>query len=448
MTPTLLLFACTGLLVLGALTVLFVRAPATGVAILLGAGMWPAAHSTTVVHLGVSLTPQDLLVCCALVATAVRMLRRPPRPHLVLLLLGLILLSTAFSFVTGAALFGPQAAGNDLRVPFLYVFGLALYGISSGFDERLVRRLCAVWVAAACVEALRAAAWWARHGIGSAVGQVVIDGVPSESRALSAPEALVIAQAAVILLYTTRLGTRRHLLTAPLLLTVVLLQHRTVWLVTAVMLAVWLFTAAGSAAGTDPATGGPARAGRRGLRLWLAAAGLCAGLYAVATGLLGRYGTDLAVSASDSGTLSWRTAGWYELLGTLDGPGEWLAGRPFGSGFERLLDGALVGVSPHNYYLHLLLRIGVPGVLAFVALYATAVRSVLRRPGSASRPLVTLACGQLVFALTYQFFPEQGLVLGVLCALALRGGPGPARPVPPPAAAAPVPFPALSVPHS
>ncbi|MFI8288290.1 O-antigen ligase domain-containing protein [Streptomyces sp. ms191] len=442
MTPSLLLFAGTGLLVLGALTVLFVRAPATGVAILLGAGMWPAAHSTTVVHLGVSLTPQDLLVCCALAATAVRLVRHPPRPHLVLLLLGFILLLTAFSFLTGAALFGPQAAGNDLRVPFLYVFGLALYGISSGFDERLVRRLCVVWVAAACVEMLRAAAWWARHGIGSAVGQVVIDGVPSESRALSAPEALVIAQAAVILLYTTRLGARRHLLTAPLLLTVVLLQHRTVWLVTAVMLACWLCTG-----------GGPARAGRRGLRLWLAAAGLCTGLYAVTTGLLGRYGTDLAVSASDSGTLSWRTAGWYELLGTLDGPGEWLTGRPFGSGFERLLDGALVGVSPHNYYLHLLLRIGVPGVLAFVALYATAVRGVLRRPGPASRPLVTLACGQLVFAMTYQFFPEQGLVVGVLCALALRGGPDPAQPdpaqpVPASATAVPRPLPALPVPHS
>lgn len=438
MTPTLLLFALTGLLTLGLLTVLCVRVPTAGVALLLTAGLWPAARSETVVHLGVSLTPQDLLVSCALAAAGVNLVRRPPRARRALLLLVLILLLTAGSFLVGAAMFGPQAAGNDMRMPFLYVFGLALYGISLPYTARLVHRLAAVWVAAACVETLRAVQWWAEHGIGSAVGQVMIDGSASESRALSAPEALLIAQAAVILLYATPLGARRHLLAAPLLLTVVLLQHRTVWLVTAVMLACWLITGTGASKAS-------AR-GRRALRLGLTAAGLCIGVFAVSAGLLGRFGTGLAVSASDSGTLAWRATGWYELLGTLEGAGEWLTGRPFGAGFDRLVGGRVVGVSPHNYFLHLLLRIGLLGLLAFLALYAAVLAPALRRDADLmSRALGMLAWGQLVYALTYQVFPEQGLVLGALCALAVGLAPhpapsGPARPA----------FPHLTrpVPHS
>ncbi|WP_328907687.1 hypothetical protein OG230_34450 [Streptomyces sp. NBC_00234] len=426
MTPTLLLFALTSLLTLGMLTVLYVRAPVVGVALLLTAGLWPAARSETVVHLGVSLTPQDLLVCCALAAAAVNLLRRPPRAHRVLLLLAVILLLTAGSFLVGAATFGPQAAGNDMRMPFLYVFGLALYGLTLPYTERLVHRLAALWVAAACVETLRAVLWWAEHGIGSAVGQILIDGLATESRALSAPEALLIAQAGVILLYATPLGARRHLLAAPLLLAVVLLQHRTVWLVAAVMLAGWLFT--------GPGAGNASAHGRRVLRLGLAAAGLCLAVFAVSAGLLGRFGTGLTVSASESGTLAWRATGWYELLGTLDGPGEWLIGRPFGSGFDRVVEGLIVGVSPHNYFLHLLLRIGLLGLFAFLALYAAVLAPALRRGADlTSRALGILACGQLVFALTYQVHPEQGLVLGVLCTLAVGVAPhpaqsGPARP--------------------
>ncbi|TGA92454.1 hypothetical protein [Streptomyces sp. MZ04] len=426
MTPTLLLFALTGLLALGTLTVLYVRAPVVGVALLLTAGLWPAARSETVVDLGVSLTPQDLLVFCALAAACVNLVRRPPHAHRALLLLGVILLLTAGSFLVGATTFGPQAAGNDMRMPFLYVFGLALYGLTLPYTERLVHRLAAVWVAVACVEALRAVVWWAQYGIGSAVEQVMIDGLASESRALSAPEALLIAQAAVILLYATPLGTRRHLLTAPLLLTVVLLQHRTVWLVAAAMLAGWLLT--GTGVGNAPARG------RRGLRIGLTAGGLCLGVSAVSAGLLGRFGTGLTLSASDSGTLAWRATGWYELLGTLDGAAQWLTGRPFGSGFDRLVEGLIVGVSPHNYFLHLLLRIGLLGLFAFLALYAAVLAPALRRGAAlTSRALGILACGQLVFALTYQVHPEQGLVLGVLCALAIGVAPrsaqsGPDRP--------------------
>ncbi|MFJ9576347.1 hypothetical protein ACIRQF_08195 [Streptomyces sp. NPDC101191] len=440
MTPTLLLFALTGLLALATTTVLFVRAPALGVALLLTAGLWPAARSETVVHLGVSLTPQDLLVSCAMAAACVNMLRRPPRAHRLLLLLALILLLTAGSLLRGTAMFGAAAAGNDMRMPFLYVFGLALYGITLPCTARLMRRLAAVWVVVACVETLRAVLWWAENGIGSAVGQVVIDGVASESRALSAPEALLIAQAAVILLYATPLGTRRHLLAAPLLLTVVLLQHRTVWLVVAAMLAGWLI--AGTGAGGTPARG-------RGLRLGVTAAGLGLGVFAVSAGLLGRYGTGLTVSASDSGTLAWRATGWYELLGTLDGAAEWLTGRPFGSGFDRLVEGLVVGVSPHNYFIHLLLRIGLLGLCAFLALYAAALRPTLRRGADlTSRALGMLVCGQLVFALTYQIPPEQGLALGALCALAVGVGPRLPRSRPSPPAVPHETRPALPVPHT
>ncbi|MFG2332762.1 O-antigen ligase family protein [Streptomyces sp. NPDC048604] len=431
MSPSLLLLAGVGLLTGGALTVVFVRAPAVGVSLLLAAGLWPAAHRETVVHAGVDLTVQDLLVCCALAAAAVNVVRRTPAARRALLLLMVILLLTAGSFAVGVSSFGLQAAGNDMRAPFLYVFGLALYGLTLTYDATLVRRLAAVWVAAACVEVLLAGLWWTENGIGSAVGQVLVGGVASESRALSAPEALIIAQAAVLVLFASSFGARRYLLAAPLLVAVVLLQHRTVWLATAVMVGVWLL----AGPGTD-GTGRKADRQRRGLRIGLAVTAVGVGVFAVSSGLLGRLGAGLTVSASDSGTLAWRASGWSALLGTLDGFGDWLTGRPFGAGFDRLVDGRIVVVSPHNYFLHILLRIGLAGLLSFLALYASTLAGALRhRRRPVGRAVGALACSQLVFALTYQLCPEQGLVLGALCALTagvpLRRETGPARPATP-----------------
>ncbi|GAA1358181.1 O-antigen ligase family protein [Streptomyces beijiangensis] len=407
MNPSTLLALGAALLALVAVTALYVRSPTTGIALLLTARLWPGSeHATLTSQLPIGLTVLDLLVLCAMAAAVVRLLRNPLQARPVLLALGLVLLLITVSFVTGAAHYGARIAGNEMRTSFAHVFGLALYAVTLPPTARMLRRIGAVWVVAAYAESLMAVHWWSQFGIGSTRIQLISDGLTIESRALSAPEALLIAQAAVLLLCADRLGRRRFfLLAAPLLLVTVLLQHRTVWLAAAVMVGGWLLLYLGR--------------GRRALPLvGVALIGVSVAL-ATALGLLGGAGGDLAASASDSRTLMWRATGWLGLLDSFERAGDWLTGLPFGTGFARMVDGGLVTVSPHNYYLHLLLRTGVLGLSAFLFLYAAALAD--GRGGSrTARAVQLLAYGQLMFAMTYSFTAEQGLVIGLLIAHALN----------------------------
>ena len=150
--------------------------------------------------------------------------------------------------------------------------------------------------------------------------------------------------------------------------------------------------------------------------------------------------------AAGTGTLDWRIQGWTELLGGLsDRPMEWLIGEPIGSGFTRMVQGLQVQAEPHNFYVMTLLRAGVAGLLALIALTVGLLRALWRAPPSggggddgllATGVFPALLAMQAVWFLTWIPGMEQGIITGLAVGLVAARSHG----------AAPVPGPRLGTP--
>ena len=123
----------------------------------------------------------------------------------------------------------------------------------------------------------------------------------------------------------------------------------------------------------------------------------------------------VARSAVGTGTLDWRIQGWSELLsGLSNGPAQWLVGEPLGSGFAREVQGSEVQAEPHNFYVTTLLRTGVVGLLALIALSFGLLRVLWRTPAQVGGGVLTpglfpaLLAMQVVWFLPWIPGREQG----------------------------------------
>lgn len=352
------------------------------------------------------------------VATAARLLRAPALTPLQWLLAGVGLVAL-LSVARGALAFGLEPAVNEFR-RWLAVLAAALYFSTVEPARHWYDRLAVVWLGGVAALVALALARWAALSVGVA-GGVLGDG--TTVRVLDAPEALVIAQAFFIVLpwwrhpdLVGRWPVLRHAAPA-LLAVVVLLQHRTVWVVLAAGIAV--LTA------------------RRGVLdrqvVVLVGAGLAVG---AVLGLILLDGSDLRLaeqlsgSATNTDTFTWRYQGWTELLRRAGETGGWtgrLVGLPFGSGWTRYINGGYVEVSPHNFYLETFLRLGAAGLALLLAAAAVALRGRMADPGPggllSGDVLLVLLVSQAVYWITYAPDLTQGLVLG----LALGAAPLPGR---------------------
>jgi hypothetical protein len=131
-------------------------------------------------------------------------------------------------------------------------------------------------------------------------------------------------------------------------------------------------------------------------------------------------GSALEAIGAQRSTLLWRVEGWRVLLSDerLTEPLDFLIGLPFGSGYLRTVFGSQIGVSPHNFYISIFLRMGVLGLLAFILLYIGCLRPLLaaaRKEHAATAPaqlLFVLLVTQLLFFVPYGPSYEQGMLLG------------------------------------
>ncbi|OAH09608.1 O-antigen ligase family protein [Streptomyces jeddahensis] len=418
MAPQTLFMACAGLLVFGALTVIYIHCSGLGIGLFGCTAAWGVvAGAPPSVPLGIDAQPADILVLAALTAalfTLVSGPRPPCTPELGAL--AVLMLLVLGSLAAGAVAHGLQAAGNEARVSFLHVFGVAAYVAVARPGLDLLPAFRRVWIGLALLSALVALIGWSRYGIGSNSSQVLIDGRLANGRPVTAVAALLICQAALIMLVLGRRCAR--LLAGILLLVMVLLQHRSVWVCALVMVGGWLLL-------------------RPQHRLRALAGTAAAVAVATVVVLLGHglaLMETLAQSASDDRTMNWRVAGWASLLEQLRDLPDWLLGRPFGTGFARLGSAhAVIDVSPHNYYLQLLLRIGLVGLAALALLLVCALCRVGRRD-SVGLLLWLLVLGELVFWITYAPGLTGGLLIGLLLRYAAETGlrrPGRAAPPPP-----------------
>ncbi len=388
-------------------------------------------RETGFVDMGVAAGPVRIqatdLVFVVLFAAAVARLLRMDRSTTTQRLLITIGLLTIWALVRGTGPFGIPAAVNEAR-QFLWFTGSALYFATVEPRRELLDRIGRLWLAAAVMLAVIALIRWVGNTAGLSGG---FFGRDDDLRVLPAAMTLIISQAAMLsfpFIVDRTAGWRRYL--APgLLVLIVVLQHRTVWVVTAVG-ALLLCRRERAIA-------------RRAVTLLLSVIVLFTALaFALFDDAEIQLTDQLATSAQSTATFEWRLEGWRALLTDTgpEGVEEVVAGKPFGSGYERTLpNGRTVSghISPHNYYVEAVLRVGVAGLLLLVLIYAIALRgtSAVSRSGSVGAGLLTptvlhvMIAVQLVFYVTYAPDMSQAMLLGLGCAVA-SGDTAGARPVP------------------
>jgi uncharacterized MnhB-related membrane protein len=371
----------------------------------------------TAVDLGpIRIQATDVLFVLLTTAAVARLLRldRLTTAQRLLILFGVL---TIWALVRGTAPFGIPAAVNEAR-KFLWFVGIALYFATAETRRDLMERLGKLLLVAAGILAAFTVARWVGSAAGLSGG---FFGRDDDLRVLPAALALLVAQAALVAfpyLVSRTAGWRRFLAPA-LLVLVLLLQHRTVWIVTAVGAALLFYRERAIA--------------RRALTILLSVTGLLAVLsFTLFDSPDVQLGEQLASSAQSTGTFEWRYDGWRALLADSgpEGPSQVLVGMPFGSGWERTLPSGHTiesHISPHNFYLETFLRTGAIGLLVMLALYHLALRALLvgRELSSGESQVLSpsvlfvVIAVQLLYYITYTPDTAQAMLFCLGCAAVL-----------------------------
>ena len=407
-----------------AVTEVLVRRAEVGAALLLGATLISVILDRRVPAVmlpgGIRVELLDVAFALVLAAAILRLLRMPrftPWQRWTLLV-GIMLL---LSLVRGAVAFGPQHAIAEFRLFVAFVAG-ALYFCTFPPSSRLNDRIGRIWLALSIPMMILACLRWLDNFAGINLG-VRAGGIrrrrgrQGAERAVHVlpgervhPHGSLLAAAGPPLRRLTWLG-------ALLLLFVVLLNRRTAWLAIIVGLAVMMVR--------------NRRLSRRVLAMVVGAVVLTIAGYVALGGSEGEEQI-VATSAVGTGTLDWRIQGWSELLAGLStDPVQWGIGEPLGSDFTREVLGSEVEAEPHNFYLSHLLRAGVVGLLALIALTGGLFRALWRIPPPGGRDgllapgvFPALLAMQIVWFLAWTPGMEQGIITGLAVGLAAcsRGG--------------------------
>ena len=342
-------------------------------------------------------------------------------PTVLWLALGLLML---MSFVDGVRMYG-KTAGVDVR-PNVYFWIAGLYCCLVEFSERDIRQMArwCVWTAYALVgiAVYRWMGWLIGFVPLSAIAEV---GAGNEFRALPSSAAFFLAAVGMVQLmaWMRGSGTRFSGLHALVFAAVVIvLQHRSVWLAAAVGYSFVLAQQRGHV---------PRRL------LWMIGLLLAGGLgtaIATHTGVLDRLAASLwesTISIADpKSTTTDRVFGWEALMSDwIESPlGTILFGYPYGTSYRRVVNRMVVEYSPHNFFVQLLLRVGLVGTMIFIAamlmsmLHAIGAKVESEFEHLLLRGIGVVMLASLVYYVPYQAFYVHGAVTGLAMALWVRYG--------------------------
>lgn len=378
--------------------------------------------------LGMSVYPQDLLFVPMALVALLRLARpgamkRLPWPLWVLT--GMMSLSFAIGLVQHGS-----TAGVEFRSDFYFMVGVFYFSSFAWSPQQISRLFGWLFPVVLFIMAIVWFRWasdtfnldwvdplWHRDAF--------VTGLPL--RVINAQQTMMLGQALILLVFAMAMGNVlagwRFLM--PLLgLTVLVLQHRSVWVAAFLPALMALVIVRQSQ-------------GRLAARLAVIAAVssmvlvplLATGKFSGATSSV----SEAAVKATSTtgGTFVGRVQGWDALLKqwTAAGPRAWVIGSPYGRGFARAEKpgGKEVAFAPHNYYVQLLLRVGLIGLLAFVALHLYLLKGAVRLAGEPHGELTGYAMIGLLFSLLLFYIPyspyySHGLFTGLMLALILQHG--------------------------
>jgi hypothetical protein len=363
---------------------------------------------------GINIYALDVVTVLMLVVGASRIVGSPPVPSLLIPAILLVILLITH-FLWGMSEFDPQTAANGTR-RWLYFLGPFIFALCA--MPRWTRRSLTPIFAAALILSLFAIVGIFRNGLHAANTFVDIGGQRVDARAVTATGALLMVQCA-LLIVSGRFAKSVPAWTAVYLmvLAVVLLQHRTVWLVGfVVILAAYL-----AWVWRQVLTNG---------RVALAAASAVLVVAAASIAVLVSFHafTDSVRTATGSrSTLEWRTESWRALTEEHKSAGDVLAGLPAGTSFDRRIGpgSRLVTQSPHNVYVDALLSFGLLGPLILLWLWLLVVLrrgAIATSLGITSLAVVLVVGSCALFGMTNMLGPAQGLLLGCLLQAAYAAG--------------------------
>lgn len=371
------------------------------------------------IQVGLQIYPNDMISVFVLLAAIIGFAYRPvpinDSPFLLWLAFGVVMIA---SFVLGLNDYG-RYAGTEVR-PFFYMWVAGLYACVAGFNEEDLRRI-GRWCVWACWVLMGIALYyWIAVEIGF-VDRTAHFEEPATAvfRPVGSHGTFFIACVGMVqtMAWLRGTGTRWsgwH--AAAFLAFTVILQHRSVWIAAVVgLIAVMVLERRHLPR-------------RFALLLGFVMTLMLATAIATAFGLLDELGRRLMESTTsmtdEGGTFAARVDGWIRLWENwVSAPTYTLFfGYPFGHGYTRLYNGVVIEFAPHNFYLDLLLRVGIVGTILFLLPTVLALLHGLRaRTESETDYLISRGLGvallaSLVYFIAYPSYYLIGAATGIALA--------------------------------
>jgi len=318
------------------------------------------------------------------------------------------------------------AAGVDYR-PHFYVWLGAAYLATFNYDEDWAKRFLIFFTAMGLGVCIIAYYRWVMGAIDYHFYQELLrldsTGVSFERVVASGPMFMTACAMLVSLYYVIidRTKPLAWILTLLFGLTILAMQHRSVWVATiaGVLALIWGLSLVRSNATSKLFSISL-------VFVILLLIGVASGQF---NGVLNSIDNQvISATSTTSGTFVGRVGGWQSLLKIwIDShsPVTYLVGKPFGGGYERFefgdLGGKSVGYMPHNYYVHLLYRGGLIGLFAFLWVIWRAIKVLLSRVRGkqdiVAPLLLAILIAQLIYFIPYELDYAQMILFGLLLSL-------------------------------
>lgn len=375
-------------------------------------------HKQPYVSLGLQLYLNDVISLILVSAILLGWLSRPlpfkQGALLVWLALGAVIMT---SFGLGLGSYG-KAAGTEVR-EYFYYWAAGLYCCTANFDEAQIRRI-ARWLVWGAYGLIGIALYrWIGVALGFVPASLLKDvGVTSDFRVLPSSAAFCLCAAGLLqtMAWLRRTGSRWSGWHAVIFTAFVLiLQHRSVWVAHGVAV-LYLFA--------QERRHLPSRFPLLlGASLFAGMALSIAAMFGVLDGLFDALRESATSVTKSQSSVTDRVFGWESLVADWSNSsiGTLLLGYPFGHGWRRVIDGRIIEFSPHNFYVDLLLRVGVVGLaLMLLATLMAMVHGLRAKTESEHEYLLLRGLGLVLLAALFYYVPYSGNYLhGAITGLAL-----------------------------
>jgi hypothetical protein len=326
------------------------------------------------------------------------------------------------NFFIGLSIYG-KTSGVEFR-EYFYFWSGCLYFMSFPLNKLPFIKIGQHWIKLSILISIIAIIRWITDAAGLSDWSVVGAGVPF--RVLTASQALFLSYGLLILIGASLAGIdlkSPRILKPLFFITILLLQHRSVWLSTFAGIGVLYFAVQKKITN------------KLGTIAGIAAIMMVIGIFMTTTDFgqkaMAAVEESGIAAANGEGTVAARAYSWGQLMNQWKTAGLriQLIGFPFGtkhSRYESDLSTEAVEYAPHNYYLQTLLRSGLIGLAAFLFVCIKTVFG-LWRISSRHTPLsgysgifLALFLAEIIYFVPYGAGYEQSIIFGLALNLAFR----------------------------